>query len=283
MKIEKINDNQIRCTLSHQDLEERELKISELAYGTDKAKELFRDMMQQASYQFGFEAEDIPLMIEAIPISRETLILVITKVEDPDELDTRFSKFSPDQSSSDDDNYYQDENDSVTDQLFSTFDHITDLLNTKGSDVNDIEDTDDYDEDNPDDDLVISSDDNTNDFVPLSKTLGFGHSKPEDSSETNPDIIRIFSFNSLDEATRLGVHISELYNGSNTIYKNCGNSRYYLVMHRSEHTPEDFNKVCNLASEYGHIERSTYATESHFNEHFEAIVRNKALQVLAGL
>ena len=71
MKIEKINDNQIRCTLSHQDLEERELKISELAYGTDKAKELFRDMMQQASYQFGFEAEDIPLMIEAIKEAKE--------------------------------------------------------------------------------------------------------------------------------------------------------------------------------------------------------------------
>lgn len=40
--------------------------------------------MQQASYEFGFEADDIPLMIEAIPISKETLILVITKVDNPD-------------------------------------------------------------------------------------------------------------------------------------------------------------------------------------------------------
>ncbi len=94
MKIEKISDNQIRCTLSHQDLADRELQLSELAYGSDKAKELFRDMMQQASYEFGFEANDIPLMIEAIPISRETLILVITKVDNPDELDNRFSKLS---------------------------------------------------------------------------------------------------------------------------------------------------------------------------------------------
>ena len=49
MKIEKINDNQIRCTLTKEDLATREIKISELAYGTDKAKSLFRDMMQQAS------------------------------------------------------------------------------------------------------------------------------------------------------------------------------------------------------------------------------------------
>ena len=48
MKIEKLNENQIRCTLTHADLAARHLKLSELAYGTEKAKSLFRDMMQQA-------------------------------------------------------------------------------------------------------------------------------------------------------------------------------------------------------------------------------------------
>ena len=95
MKIEKVNDHQIRCTLTGADLANRELKISELAYGSEKAKNLFRDMMQQASFEFGFEAEDIPLMIEAIPVNADCIVLIITKVEDPDEIDTRFSKFSP--------------------------------------------------------------------------------------------------------------------------------------------------------------------------------------------
>ena len=70
--------------------------MSELAYGTEKAKSLFRDMMQQAAYEFGFEANDIPLMIEAFS-SPDSIILIITKVEDPEELDTRFAKFSPQQ------------------------------------------------------------------------------------------------------------------------------------------------------------------------------------------
>ena len=94
MKIEKQNENQIRCTLTHADLAARHLKLSELAYGTEKAKSLFRDMMQQASFDFGFEAEDLPLMIEAIPSSGDSIVLIITKVEDPEELDTRFSKFT---------------------------------------------------------------------------------------------------------------------------------------------------------------------------------------------
>lgn len=120
MKIEKVNENQIRCTLTREDLASRELKISELAYGTEKAKNLFRDMMQQANFEFGFEAEDIPLMIEAIPLNSECIVLIITKVEDPEELDTRFARFAPsvtddEYDSYDDDSAYDTESDNVMD------------------------------------------------------------------------------------------------------------------------------------------------------------------------
>ena len=95
MKIERISDNQIRFILTRQDLEERSLRLSELAYGSDKARALFRDMMQQAAFQLGFTAENVPLMIEAIPLGNGSIILNVTKVENPEELDTRFSNFAP--------------------------------------------------------------------------------------------------------------------------------------------------------------------------------------------
>ena len=95
MKIERINENQIRCTLTSFDLSVRNLNLGELAYGSEKARSLFREMIQKASNEVGFEAEDIPLMVEAIPLSNESVMLVITKIEDPEELDTRFAKFSP--------------------------------------------------------------------------------------------------------------------------------------------------------------------------------------------
>ena len=130
MKIEKVNENQIRCTLTREDLASRELKISELAYGTEKAKSLFRDMMQQANFEFGFEAEDIPLMIEAIPLNADCIVLIITKVEDPEELDTRFSRFAPSVTEDSDDDSDEstaaetpaapapEENDAVRSRLF---------------------------------------------------------------------------------------------------------------------------------------------------------------------
>lgn len=94
MKIERINENQIRCFISKEDLAARQMKISELAYGTEKAKVLFREMMSFANKEYGFESEDLPLMIEAIPLSKETILLTITKVAFPDELDSRFAYFS---------------------------------------------------------------------------------------------------------------------------------------------------------------------------------------------
>ena len=94
MKIEKINDNQIKCTLTRSDLASRQIRLSELAYGTEKANNLFRDMMDQANLEFGFDTADLPIMIEAIPVSMDCIILMITKVEDPNEVDTRFSSLS---------------------------------------------------------------------------------------------------------------------------------------------------------------------------------------------
>ena len=90
MKIEKINDNQIKCTLTRSDLASRQLRLSEIAYGTEKANGLFRDMMDQANLEFGFDTADLPIMIEAIPVSMDCIILMITKVEDPEEVDTRY-------------------------------------------------------------------------------------------------------------------------------------------------------------------------------------------------
>lgn len=97
MKIEKINDNQIRCTISKSDLAERKIKLSELACGTGNSKELFRDMIRQASDDFGFEVDDIPIMVEAIPVSAECIILILTKVENPEETESHFAKLIGDE------------------------------------------------------------------------------------------------------------------------------------------------------------------------------------------
>ncbi len=96
MKIEKINKNKFRCILSSEDLASRKININELAYGSPKARQLFTEIVTIASRRFGFDADGTPLMIEAVPVPNNCLVLVVSKVEDSDELDTRFSAFTAD-------------------------------------------------------------------------------------------------------------------------------------------------------------------------------------------
>jgi len=90
MKIERINDNQVKIMLTRIDLDERDIKIGELAYGSEKAQALFRDIMEEAQAQCGFEAENLPLMIEAIPYSQDSITIIVTKVQNSSDLEERF-------------------------------------------------------------------------------------------------------------------------------------------------------------------------------------------------
>lgn len=89
MKIEKISDTQIQVTLTHSDLIDRNLKLSELAYGSKKTQALFKDLMSRAYEDFGFEADNVPLMIEAVPLSTDSIMIVVTKVDDPSQIEQK--------------------------------------------------------------------------------------------------------------------------------------------------------------------------------------------------
>lgn len=252
MKIEKINDNQIRCTLTREDLINRELKLSELAYGTDKAKTLFRDMMQQAAYEFGFEANDIPLMIEAIPVSQDSIILIITKVEDPEELDTRFAKFAPsDSSESISSSPVSPSKLEGADDILGLFKKIREAkkaMNDKGdSKKKDKEITEDLELD-----------------IPYNLT-------------------KLYKFTDLDSVIKAADVLEDNYDGYNSLYKDTRQKTYHLVISKSEHTPEEFNKICNILSEYGLTGKYSNATESFYTEHMEKILLGDALQMLSHL
>lgn len=253
MKIEKINDNQIRCTLTREDLASRELKLSELAYGSEKAKSLFREMMQQASYEYGFEANDIPLMIEAIPMSADSIILIITKVEDPEELDTRFAKFAPD--------FDEDSSDfsptslklEGADDILNLFRKIRDAQQSLASKAAEKE---------------------------AAKTEEPGK---KEAAEEAIELSRLYGFEHLDDVISVSAVLKEQYQGENALYRLPGNGEYRLVISKSGHTPEEFNRICNTVSEYGWVLKYSAGTEAYLLEHASTIIGAHALQKLSQL
>ena len=260
MKIEKVNDHQIRCTLTKADLADRELKISELAYGTEKAKSLFRDMMQQASAKFGFEADDIPLMIEAIPLNSDCIVLIITKVEDPEELDTRFSKFAPSIHEEDDavdDSSLAADLSHAGDEVLDLFKKIKDHAASLAKAVPD------------------SSD--------MEKIVNTTSEENKDSEEeTTPlNALRIFAFDSLHDILKPAGFVTGFYAGDNYLYKNPENGQYLLVITRNNAPKESFNKTCNILSEYGRLKKGLASSHTYYEEHFECIAGPDALQKMS--
>ena len=249
MKIERISDTQIRCTLSREDLATRQINLSELAYATDKAKALFRDMIQQANDEFGFDAENLPLMVEAIPIMPDSIVLIITKVEDPEELDTRYSRFSP-----------SNDTPSRTDLLAQMVgaDDIIDLFHKLSEAV-----------------------------APkkaAKDTPSQAASQPDTASdEKSVDILRIFEFYSLNDAIRAAGAMKDRYHGHNTLYRFGKDTCYQLVLHQAGQSPELFNQLCNQLSEYAHGEPFTEANEAYFKEHARCIIPEDALAKLSQL
>ncbi len=81
MKIEKINENKIKVTISLSDLEERNIDIGTLNYNSPATQELFWEMMEQAESELGFSTSDSQLCIEAFSDSEEGFTVTITKLD----------------------------------------------------------------------------------------------------------------------------------------------------------------------------------------------------------
>ena len=256
MRIEKINENQIKCTLSREDLEQRNIRLSEFAYGTPKARTLFKEMLRWASYKYGFEAEDLPLVIEAIPVSENGIILIVTKVPYPDELDTRFSSFADlsDISSSDSDDDYDDYDDFSLEDFTSPMPTI-DYSHT----ANDI--------------LKLFAGKNA-------KKAASDSSESTESDVPFENVVRSFCFDNLDDAVDASRAFDFTYPGSSRLLK-LYTGEYCLILSMDEATPEVFNRLCNILSEYSTPLQATLGLDSHLIEISETIIPADAIQALS--
>jgi len=91
MKIEKISNNEIKFTLTESDLSERNMRLNELSYGSEKTQELFREIMERAALECDFHTtHETPLIIEAIPVDLNSIMIIVTKVAGHEDLEDRF-------------------------------------------------------------------------------------------------------------------------------------------------------------------------------------------------
>lgn len=280
LKIERINENQIRCTLTSVDLSARNIKLSELAYGSEKTRELFRDMIQQASLETGFVADDIPLVIEAIPLGSGSIMLIITKVEDPEELDSRFSRFAP---SPDEDLESQvppldseqlEGADSLMNLLSSLAAQVADSVNREQDREADSKKTADSQSS-----LITPASENgtTANMETDRKSAGAGKKIPD-----SKPAIRFYAFPDFDAAAKAARICDPDYTGISRLYKSPAGT-YLLVLRVEDSEDIPFIHICNRLSDYASQLKVPAATEAYFAEHYDLLIKKDALRHLAML
>lgn len=250
MKIEKISDTKIKCTLTRDDLEERSISLGELVYGSDSAKALFREMITEADREFGFRLDDnVPIMVEAIPQSEDALTLIITKVDDPAELDTRFAKFSPTNIKTGNETEW---NVGGADDVLDLFRHLIEAGKAASK-------------------------------ASSSKKDGAVSSAKAGTAKAAISLIRAGRFTDIDDVIAAARALRSVFHGDSALYRLLHSGDYMLVIHQSDHTPEEFNKICNIMSEYGETSGYTDAAESYLREHETTVIESGAVEKLGGL
>lgn len=251
MRMEKISDNQIRCYLSKEEMESRNLHLKELAYGTEKARALFHELMREARKRYGFEAESTPVMIEAVPLQDESLVLIVTRVDNPEELDTRFSSFSPAVRSGS----------SGAAPASSPLGQLLDAIRQE----------------------IDGADGKAGPGKAGQAGTGGPGSRISGKDRNLPSGTQLYTFPTLGKAASAAGAVSG-FSGKSSLYRDPADSLYYLFLTPGDGDPAtDDRRVLSSLSEFGTAEYITPAREQHLREHCVVICDRDALQKLAEL
>lgn len=79
MKIEKLSENKIRITLSHQDLVQKNIDFHSFMANSIDSQDLVFDVLDEAEKEIGFVTKNYQIRIEAIAITDGDFILTVTR------------------------------------------------------------------------------------------------------------------------------------------------------------------------------------------------------------
>lgn len=86
MKIEKINENKIKIILTFDELENRNISLTEISKNTNIAQDFFITLLEESNLEEDFIIDDSHLFIEAASDNNNLFIITITKINDIPEL-----------------------------------------------------------------------------------------------------------------------------------------------------------------------------------------------------
>jgi len=254
MEINKINENQIRITISNDELLEKNINISELDYSSDQSRKVFQELLEEVSLNYDFRLEGVPLIVEVTPNSKNFLDITVTKVTNPEEIAKRFSSFLPNLKN-------------IESAISESVGEFLDIYAKELENGNDgvIEMT------------RVHKLPRTNDSTkPLSDNKELVNALRKSLAK---NYIMVYSFKDLDTIVNVSKRLSDGFNSKSSAYKYDNN--FYLVIENSREKKPTNILYELVLSEYGEKQKATYLTKTFLSEHGEKFIKANAVEILS--
>lgn len=253
MKIEKINENRIKCTLSKSDLDARQLSIKELASGSGKAQKLISEMIETAGKEFDFHINNEPVIIEAAQLPDGEVHFYISKggtapilnhdAKDKTTFTITTSKETLESNIPAPTPTYAEAKEAID----HFFDFAKQQVLGKFAELPEVE------------------------SGPMPAPSPIPMKKPA-SAPVLPEVLtRTFMYTSRYYAFKSLEALKKVYLGNVSVYENPNTSSYYVVIYGVPADADTFNRTCNLLTEYGAQLKLQCSNESYYREHYDLI------------
>ncbi len=259
MRFEKINENKLKIELSREDLMERNIKLSDIAFGAENSRQVLHEIMAQAFEELDFEADNKPLVIEAVPTSGFSINIFITKIKDEAEFEESMSKVAQ-----------QGEKNLDGLKLLEKFaNDFEQLISNTGAEA-----LDEMAGVKPKSNGVASG---------AGKILA---SKAQDSKQNDNQKDKtilekteiIYKFDALDNVIDLSKAINNDYKGKSTLYKH--DEKFYLLLNAKGYEKIDIVKLRLLLDEFGEFVSTHKIAQGYLNEHGSIILKTDVFKKL---
>ncbi len=254
MRFEKINENKLKIELSREDLLERNIKLSDIAFGAENSRQVLHEIMAQAFEELEFEADNKPLVIEAVPTSGFSINIFITKIKDEAEFEENMNKVSQ----------QGDKNFDGLKLLEKFANDFEKLIGNSGVDgLGEMPST--------------KTDNKTTGKQPQQGENQKTQSKVNDKSILEKTEI-IYKFEALDHVIDLSKAINNDYKGKSTLYKH--DDKFYLLLNAKGYEKIDIVKLRLLLDEFGEFVSTHRVAQGFLNEHASIVVKTDVFKKL---
>ncbi len=248
MRFEKINENKLKIELTKEDLIKHNIKISDIAFGSDNSRKLLHDIMAQAFEELDFEPDNLPLVIEAVPTSGFSINIFITKIQDENELEENLGKVAK-------------QNEKSLDGLSLLEKFTNEFEQAIKNKLTDKESTDSFKEK----DTANNKEDNSKNQNAQQKSI-------LEKTEI------IYKFTSLDDVIDLSHVLQECYTGKSILYKH--DEIFYLLLNARGYDKSDVVKLRLTLDEFGDFVSTHKVAQGFLNEHGLVILKSDVFRKL---